>query len=97
MCRRLPTVLLLLGALVALTPLAYASPPDPTWIAGLYDDADYDDVVLAVTSTAGALEAAPLGQLAPIATAIGTVAPAGPTRGAGPSLRASQIRAPPAA
>lgn len=97
MCRRLPTVLLLLGALVALTPLAYASPPDPTWIAGLYDDADYDDVILAVMSAAGALEAAPLVLVAPVATAVGTVAPAGPPRVAGPSLRASQIRAPPAA
>ena len=38
--------LLLLVPLVWLTPLAYASPPDQTWIGGLYDDADYDDVVL---------------------------------------------------
>jgi hypothetical protein len=30
---------------VALTPLAYASPPDPTYISGLWDDGDYDDVV----------------------------------------------------
>src|SRR5437660_11502038 len=39
-----PVVTLLLGALVTLVPLAYASPPDQTWIAGLYDDADHDDV-----------------------------------------------------
>ena len=26
--------------------LAHASPPDPTWIAGIYDDADHDDVIL---------------------------------------------------
>jgi len=32
----------------ALTSLCYASPPDQTWIAGMYDDADHDDVVLAV-------------------------------------------------
>ena len=32
----------------ALTSLCYASPPDQTWIAGMYDDADLDDVVLAV-------------------------------------------------
>src|SRR5262249_773096 len=38
--------------LAALTPLAYATPPDQTWIAGLYDNADYDDVVALVTSTA---------------------------------------------
>jgi hypothetical protein len=31
--------------LVLLVPLGYASPPDPIWIGGGYDDADYDDVV----------------------------------------------------
>ena len=36
--------------LTALPSLAYASPPDPSWIPGLYDDADYDDVVVLVTA-----------------------------------------------
>ncbi len=36
-----------------LTPLAYASPPDPSWIRGIYDGADYDDVVLLITSRSG--------------------------------------------
>ena len=31
-----------------LPPLAHASPPDPSWVAGFWDDADYDDIVLAV-------------------------------------------------
>jgi len=31
-----------------LPPLAHASPPDPSWIAGFWDEADYDDIVLAV-------------------------------------------------
>ena len=31
--------------LVASVVLAYASPPDPSWIRGIYDDHDYDDVV----------------------------------------------------
>ena len=44
------TALLLLSSLVALPALAFASVPDPTWIAGLYDGADADDVILAVTS-----------------------------------------------
>lgn len=39
--------------LFALTSLCYASPPDQTWIAGLYDDADHDDVVLEVLGTCG--------------------------------------------
>lgn len=42
-----------------LTPLAYATPPDQTWIAGLYDNADYDDVVVLVTSTASVENAPP--------------------------------------
>jgi len=42
--------LLTLGLLVGLVPIAYASPPDPTWVAGFYDDADFDDVVLAIVS-----------------------------------------------
>jgi hypothetical protein len=41
----------LLGPLAALTPAAFASPPDSTWIAGIYDNADHDDVILLVTST----------------------------------------------
>ena len=46
---------LLLVPLLWLTPLAFASPPDQTWIGGFYDDADYDDVVLLATSLAVAL------------------------------------------
>jgi len=42
--------LLVLGVLSSLVPLAHASPPDPTWIAGFYDDAYLDDVVLAIVS-----------------------------------------------
>ena len=41
------------GIFAVLLPLAYASPPDPTWVAGIYDDADYDDVVGLVTDGTG--------------------------------------------
>jgi len=44
----------LLLALSSLTPLGYASPPDPSWIRGIYDGADYDDVVDLVTSAVAA-------------------------------------------
>ena len=40
----------LLLALLALVPLAYATPPDQSWLGGWYDDGDHDDVVVAVTS-----------------------------------------------
>ena len=37
---------LFVGAiLVTLAPIASASPPDAMWIPGVYDGADYDDVV----------------------------------------------------
>jgi hypothetical protein len=38
------------AVLATLSGLAYASPADPTWIPGVYDDADFDDVVGLVTS-----------------------------------------------
>src|SRR5439155_26820372 len=51
--RRLLVLLLLIGALASAGPLAYASPPDPAWIAGFWNDGDYDDGVLLVTSGVG--------------------------------------------
>lgn len=56
---RLVVALLALGAVAALRTLAYSSPPDPDWIPGLYDNADFDDVVLLATSTPASLEVAP--------------------------------------
>jgi hypothetical protein len=55
------TVLALASLVVlgGLGPLAHASPPDPTYIPGLYDNADYDDVILLVLSTVGALDGVP--------------------------------------
>ena len=42
--------------LVAVTALAYASPPDPPYTSGLWDDGDYDDVVILATSTTSVLD-----------------------------------------
>lgn len=50
---------LLAGALLTLVPLAHCSPPDPTWIAGLYDDADHDDAVIAICDGVGLPATAP--------------------------------------
>jgi hypothetical protein len=49
-------VALSVAAISAVTPLAYASPPDPSWVKGIYDDADFDDVVGFITSGAGVVE-----------------------------------------
>jgi len=35
--------------LAGLTPIAYADPPDPTWIGGYWDDDDFDTVVDFIT------------------------------------------------
>jgi hypothetical protein len=47
--------------LAASVALAYASPPDPSWISGIYDDHDYDDVIGMVTdgTSVGGSEATP--------------------------------------
>jgi hypothetical protein len=50
-------LLLLVVAMVTLPPAALASSPDPTWIAGLYDDAD--DTVQAVMATVASLDVPP--------------------------------------
>jgi hypothetical protein len=39
-----------LGLLLFLPALADATPPDPTWIGGLSDEADYDDVIILVNA-----------------------------------------------
>jgi hypothetical protein len=44
--RRHGPVLLAIALCILLNPLAAASPPDPTWIPGIYDAADFDDVVI---------------------------------------------------
>jgi len=46
----------LVTAVLALAPAAHASPPDQSRIPGLYDDADFDDVVLLITSNLGAIQ-----------------------------------------
>lgn len=57
---RFPLIAILLNCLVFLVPLAAASPPDPVWISGIYDDADSDNVVVAATSLESRLDGHPL-------------------------------------
>ncbi len=49
--------LVLVALMLTLTTMAYASPPDPSWVRGLYDDGDFDNVVGFITSAAGLVEA----------------------------------------
>jgi hypothetical protein len=46
-------IALMLAGTATLPALAYASPPDPSWLSGIYDEADHDDVVVLVMSASG--------------------------------------------
>lgn len=46
-------IALVMVAQVTLSALAFSSLVDPSWIAGIYDDADYDDVVALATAGTG--------------------------------------------
>ena len=81
-------------ALLTLAPLAHASPPDPAWIAGLYDDADHDDAVIAITDASGSppRDAAAIGPAGVLDT---LVAFDGPARFSKPSRISLLDRSPP--
>lgn len=50
--RRVKSTLLAVVLVRILLPvMAFASPPDPSWIAGIYDGADGDDIVVLVYDT----------------------------------------------
>ena len=91
------TVLALLIVVVpAITPLAYASPPDPLWIAGIYDGADFDEAVVVVAASAGLVEAVVLFAGPPEIPA-GTLGAHIPLLSKAPQFSAFSIRAPPTA
>jgi len=82
--------------LLALVPLAQASPPDPLWLSGVYDAADADDAIQAVTDGFGFQLPANDGPihvtLDPSTTPIGFSVPTPPP----PQPRSSRVdRAPP--
>jgi len=54
MRRALFPFLPIIVAVILLPAIAFASPPDPSWIAGIYDGADGDDIVSLVYDAAGA-------------------------------------------
>ena len=50
---RLTLSLLVVVTVGAIAPLAHVTPPDQTWIVGIYDNADYDDAILAILGVDG--------------------------------------------
>jgi hypothetical protein len=90
-------VALLILAVQSLLPaLAHASLPDPSWVPGIYDDADDDDLVLLVSSDAGGVTPDVSDSLRPPPPIVGTLGHA-PQSGR-QALRAFALRprAPPA-
>ena len=93
--QRLLVVLLLLAP-VALPGLVHASPPDPTWIPGIYDDADGDDIVSLIASGTGHLPPAAPTDLPFIARLVARLTPTLERMPLGLWASAASPRAPPA-
>ena len=86
---------LLAASMAALPAMAHASPPDPAWIAGLYDDGDQDDLITLAAWAIGATVAPPIGAdaiLRPVGALLSLELPA-PASSAPSPVRS---RAPPA-
>jgi len=83
-------------ACATLPVLAHASPPDPSWIAGIYDDDDYDDVVSLVESGTGSAGHAAPADVSPMLRRLERLAPAPEKAAADRGRSAVHSRAPPA-
>jgi len=88
--------LALLSSLLLLAPFAYASPPDPSWISGFYDDADFDNIIGLITSDAGVSERFGAGDKGPAEVVIATVVCREQEPALSPFSSSDAIRAPPA-
>jgi hypothetical protein len=53
---RLVATVVVVTAVLCLGPAAHSTAPDPTWIAGFYDNADFDDVVLLIAGNLDVVE-----------------------------------------
>jgi hypothetical protein len=87
--------LLVVTAMMLLAVLAHASPPDPNWIGGFWDNADYDDVVLLVTSGLGAADSHSADAARPVVLISPLVATPDENRLAARPRLSSATRAPP--
>jgi hypothetical protein len=87
-------LLMLAGAMVALTPAVFASPPDAPWLGGLYDNADYDDVILAVMASIAVLQV-PASHDSQFSESVGTLVPPSDESLHATPRSSSSTRAPP--
>ena len=95
MSRRVWLAVLLLGVLLTLPPIAHATPTDPVWIPGLYDDNDYDDVVLFLTGAVSAVDSGVVDLVGPVVVCLGLITPSRPQSVSSRPLESLSTRAPP--
>ena len=82
--------------LAGLTPLAFAEPPDPSCLAGIWDDDDFDNTVTFIVA-ACAIEALAPTDAGPVAVRVTCLEPARPA-GDTSAVRSTRCsRAPPVA
>jgi hypothetical protein len=101
MRRTLSIYLPIFVTVILLPAIAFASPPDPSWIPGIYDGADGDDIVSLIYETAAAhaaerLHIGPLPWLAdiPLENIVRGIGDGRFTRGPrAPPLRSSAVHA----
>lgn len=93
---RAPLVWLLVLVLGALAALVYATPLDPTYLAGLWDDDDYDNIITA-TSSKGTTDSYAQTDLTPLLVLIAPVPGGEEARRSPVSSSLHAPRAPPAA
>jgi hypothetical protein len=87
----------LVAVVVTLAPAAHASPPDDSSFGGLYDNADFDDVVLLITCNLGAVQPPIIGSVRPAAPVVALVTPTGAGQRPLCALASALSRAPPRA
>jgi hypothetical protein len=88
-------VVVTLVAVLCLVPAAYGSPPDPTWIAGLYDNGDFDDVVLLISGNFGVVDGSMVCSLGPQRVVLRVLLPTDSDIRPLSSLSSALSRAPP--
>jgi predicted membrane channel-forming protein YqfA (hemolysin III family) len=93
---RVLAIWLVVTILCVLVPVAYATPPDPTYVTGLWDNADYDDVVILVTSSIGSTDTRTAGDLVRLLVVVTLVPPGERELPPAPALSPHPPRAPPA-
>jgi hypothetical protein len=86
---------LLALVLLTLVAFAHANPPDQTWQPGIYDDADFDDVIARIVSWSGATPEPSPRAMRPLPVAAAPIAVAEPADLPPRLLRPDAPRSPP--